>query len=50
MLLGSLGAPGAEAGVNGDGTAVVNENYADKLSLKPLAPAFNVDSLHGMVS
>jgi endo-beta-N-acetylglucosaminidase D len=45
MLLGSMGAPGAEAGVNGDGTAVVNENYADKLSLKPLAPAFNVDSL-----
>lgn len=45
MLLGSMSAPGAEAGVNGDGTAVVNENYADKLSLKPLAPAFNVDSL-----
>jgi endo-beta-N-acetylglucosaminidase D len=45
MLLGSMNAPGAEAGVNGDGTAVVNENYADKLSLKPLAPAFNVDSL-----
>lgn len=45
MLLGSMGAPGAKAGVNGDGTAIVNENYADKLSLKPLAPAFNVDSL-----
>jgi endo-beta-N-acetylglucosaminidase D len=45
MLLGSLGAPGAEAGVNGDGTNIVNENYADKLSLKPLAPAFRVDTL-----
>jgi endo-beta-N-acetylglucosaminidase D len=45
MLLGSLGAPGAKASVNGDGSDVVNENYADKLSLKPLAPAFRVETL-----
>ncbi|WP_342042963.1 endo-beta-N-acetylglucosaminidase [Bacillus sp. OTU2372] len=45
LLLSSNGAPGAKAAVNGDGTDVVNENYADKLSLKPLAPAFRVDTL-----
>ncbi|AZU64315.1 endo-beta-N-acetylglucosaminidase [Neobacillus mesonae] len=45
MLLSSMGAPGANAEVNGDGTDVVNENYADHLSLKPLAPAFRVDTL-----
>ncbi|SDN08324.1 Endo-beta-N-acetylglucosaminidase D [Fictibacillus solisalsi] len=45
MLLSSVGATGAHAEVNGDGTDVVNENYADRLSLKPLAPAFRVDTL-----
>src|SRR3954453_19575267 len=45
LLLSSNGAPGAKAAVNGDGTDVVNENYADKLSLKPLAPAFRVETL-----
>jgi endo-beta-N-acetylglucosaminidase D len=45
MLLSSMGATGAEAGVNGDGTDVVNENYTEQLSLKPLAPAFRVDTL-----
>ncbi|MEH7119202.1 discoidin domain-containing protein [Neobacillus vireti] len=45
LLLSSNGVPGAKAAVNGDGTDVVNENYADKLSLKPLAPAFRVDTL-----
>ncbi|MED4203600.1 endo-beta-N-acetylglucosaminidase [Neobacillus mesonae] len=45
MLLSSMGAPGANAEVNGDGTDVVNENYSDHLSLRPLAPAFRVDTL-----
>ncbi len=45
MLLSSMGANGAKAEVNGDGTDVVNENYASHLSLKPLAPAFRVDTL-----
>ncbi|WP_066388695.1 endo-beta-N-acetylglucosaminidase [Neobacillus mesonae] len=45
MLLSSMGVPGVNAEVNGDGTDVVNENYADHLSLKPLAPAFRVDTL-----
>ncbi|WP_066067035.1 endo-beta-N-acetylglucosaminidase [Neobacillus soli] len=45
MLLSSMGANGAKAEVNGDGTDVVNENYAGQLSLRPLAPAFRVDTL-----
>jgi hypothetical protein len=45
MLLSSMGATEAEARVNGDGTDVVNENYTEQLSLKPLAPAFRVDTL-----
>lgn len=45
MLFGSMGALGVKADVNGDGTDVVNENYADHLNLKPLAPAFRVDTL-----
>ncbi|MFK9091858.1 endo-beta-N-acetylglucosaminidase [Bacillus salipaludis] len=44
-LLSSMATPGANAAVNGDGTNVVNENYVDKLSLKPLAPAFRVETL-----
>ncbi|WP_062108948.1 endo-beta-N-acetylglucosaminidase [Bacillus niameyensis] len=37
--------PGALADVNGDGTDIVNENYANQLSLQPLAPAFRVETL-----
>ncbi|MGN7296025.1 endo-beta-N-acetylglucosaminidase [Ferdinandcohnia sp. SAFN-114] len=45
MLFSSIAATGVKADVNGDGTDAVNENYMDKLSLKPLAPAFRVDTL-----
>ncbi|WP_176694399.1 discoidin domain-containing protein [Paraliobacillus sp. PM-2] len=45
MLVSLLGVSQVKAEVNGDGTDVVNENYADQLSLKPLAPAFNVETL-----
>jgi len=37
--------PETYAAVNGDGTDVINENYADRLSLQPLAPAFRVETL-----
>ncbi|GHH97894.1 endo-beta-N-acetylglucosaminidase [Neobacillus kokaensis] len=45
MLHSSMGASGASAEVNGDGTDMVNEKYAEHLSLKPLAPAFSVETL-----
>ncbi|MEH7484116.1 discoidin domain-containing protein [Neobacillus drentensis] len=44
-LLISMITPEAYAAVDGDGTNVVNENYADQLSLQPLAPAFRVETL-----
>lgn len=37
--------PVTNAAVDGDGTDIVNENYADGLSLQPLAPAFRVETL-----
>lgn len=44
-LLAFMITPGAYAAVDGDGTDIVNENYADQLSLQPLAPAFRVKTL-----
>ncbi|WP_152393458.1 endo-beta-N-acetylglucosaminidase [Paenibacillus guangzhouensis] len=44
LVVGML-TPEAYAAVNGDGTDVINENYADRLSLQPLAPAFRVETL-----
>ncbi|WP_314590386.1 endo-beta-N-acetylglucosaminidase [Paenibacillus terrigena] len=44
-LVVSMITPEAYAVVNGDGTDVINENYADQLSLQPLAPAFRVETL-----
>lgn len=37
--------PKSFAAVNGDGTDAINENYQDKLTLQPLAPAFSVKTL-----
>ncbi|MCR2822935.1 endo-beta-N-acetylglucosaminidase [Lederbergia panacisoli] len=45
LLLTTMITPDAYAAVEGDGTDAVNENYANMLSLQPLAPAFRVETL-----
>ncbi|NEY98898.1 endo-beta-N-acetylglucosaminidase [Heyndrickxia shackletonii] len=44
-LVISMITPKSFAAVNGDGTDEINEQYKDKLSLQPLAPAFSVKTL-----